>query len=332
MRAASPIRWYRAGEDTAVRRVLLLALGLLALAGGVALGATGDRAAGDGVEVTRAVPADDVAHPGSDTEWWYVHALDPATGRTIVLTLFSAPLPISSGFLYTEDAMTSWIAPTSARPHEGPGVSTSAGSMTWDAARGAWLVDYEGGGYRVRLTLTEVVPGLTAGPLRFGDQAMSWTVQAATARADGEITTPDGTTIAVDGWRGYRDHNWGPFALQSDQYDGWEWAVVHEPGGRAALLGGIVGLDGAFDGVLGRFGGDGWSWCRPQLERRGWTTTDGFRDPPVLEAPCRDDRARFTVTRPYVAGLLSHALTESVGHTDEPGSLGLIEHLARRTP
>ena len=162
---------------------------------------------------------------------------------------------------------------------------------------------------------------------------MSWTVQAATARADGEITTPDGATIAVDGWRGYHDHNWGPFALQSDQYDGWEWAVVHEPGGRAALLGGIVGLDGALP-----------RRARPLRPARlvvvpavaraaaPGRRPDGFRYPTVVEATCDDDRARFTVTRPYVAGLLSHALTESVGRTDEPGSLGLIEHLARRAP
>ena len=100
------------------------------------------------------------------------------------------------------------------------------------------------------------------------------------AQGDGFKPLFDGKSF--DGWRGYHDHNWGPFALQSDQYDGWEWAVAHEPGGRAALLGGVVGLDGAVAGVLGRFGADGWSWCRPELERSGWTTTRGFRYPTVV--------------------------------------------------
>ena len=62
----------------AVRRAVLLALALAVLAAGVALGATGEH--GDGVVVTRAVPADDVAHPGSRTEWWYVHAHRPGHG------------------------------------------------------------------------------------------------------------------------------------------------------------------------------------------------------------------------------------------------------------
>jgi len=310
-----------------VRRALLLALALAVLAAGAALGAGGER--GDGVVVTRAVPDDDVAHPGSRTEWWYVHAMDPATGRTIVVTLFSAPLALASGFLYTPEAMVDWAGPTSARVHEGPGVTTAAGSVRWDPARGAWLVEQDAEGYRVRLTLTDVVPGLTAGELEFGDEAMSWTVQAATARADGEIVTPDGERIAVDGWRGYHDHNWGRFELESDQYEGWEWAVAHEPGGRSALLGGIVGLDGRFRGVLARFGPDGARWCRPAVELSSWTVTDGFRYPSTVDAGCDGDAVRFTVTRPYVAHLTSHALTESVARTAAPGSIGLVEHLAR---
>jgi hypothetical protein len=317
-----------AREHTGVRRVVLLALALAVLATGAALGATGSR--GDGTEVARATPADDVAHPGSRTEWWYVHAVDPKTGRVVVVTLFSAPFPLASGFLYTPQAMTDWAAPTGARTHEGPGTTTAAGSIRWDAARNAWLVAQDAAGYHVRLTLTEVVPGLTASPLRFGSEEMSWTVPAATARADGEIVTPSGEHIVVDGWRGYHDHNWGDFDLESDQYRGWDWAVVHEPGGRAALLGGIVGLDGRFRGVLARFGPGGATWCRPALSLASWTVRDGFRYPSVVRASCAGDAVEFTVTRPYVARLTTHALTESVARTGAAGSLGLVEHLARR--
>jgi predicted secreted hydrolase len=323
-------RCYWSREHTDVRRALLLALALTVLAAGAAVAARGER--GDGVRVARATTADDVAHPGSRTEWWYVHAVDPATGRVVVVTFFSAPIPIASGFLFTDRAMMDWIAPTGARTHAGPGVATAAGSVRWDAQRGAWQVEQEAEGYRVRLTLTQPVAGLTAGPLRFGDEWMSWTVPAATARADGEVVTPSGERIVVDGWRGYHDHNWGAFELQSDAYDGWEWAVVHEPGGRALLLGGIVGRDDRFRGVLGRFGSGQGRWCRPSLERTHWTQDEGFSYPRVLEAQCADDDAVFTVTRPYVARLQSHALTESVGRSDEPGSLGLIEHLARLGP
>jgi hypothetical protein len=324
---AHPRRSYGSGEDAGVRRPLLLALALLVVAAGVTLGAGGER--GDGVEVARARPADDVAHPGSRTEWWYVHAVDPASGRVVVVTFFAAPVPLASGFLFTPAGMTDWAQPTGAQVHAGPGTTTAAGSVRWDAARGAWLVEQDAAGYRVRLALTEVVPGLTAGPLRFGDQEMSWTVPAATARADGEIVTPAGERIAVEGWRGYHDHNWGAFELESDQYEGWEWAVVHEPGGRALLLGGIVPTDGRFRGVLARFGPDGAQWCRPRLTRRQWQEVRGFRAPAQLEARCDGESAVFTVTRPYVVHLTSHALTESVGRSDVAGSLGLIEHLAR---
>ncbi|NVI86016.1 hypothetical protein [Actinomadura sp. BRA 177] len=38
-------------------------------------------------------PRDDGPHPGSTTEWWYAHVMDPATHRTFIAMLFTAPVP-----------------------------------------------------------------------------------------------------------------------------------------------------------------------------------------------------------------------------------------------
>ena len=69
--------------------------------------------------------------------------------------------------------------------------------------------------------------------------------------------------------------------------------------------------------------------CRPALVLRDFATLEGHRFPQKVTARCAGRRpVRFTVTEPYVARLTTHALTESIGRTDVPGSLGLIEHLA----
>jgi predicted secreted hydrolase len=274
-------------------------------------------------------PGDDAGHPGARTEWWYVHAIDPETARTVVASFFSAPLPLASGFLYTEDDMTDWAELTARRRHSGPGVTLAAGGVSYDPGTRRWLVEQTAGGYHLTLTLTNTVPGTTAGPLRFGNESETWTVPVATGRADGEVTTPDGQTIEIRGWRAYHDHNWGAFDLESSQYDGWEWAAVHEEPGNAALLGGVNLLDGSFQGILVRATPQGTTACRPTLEREDWTTLDGLRYPTRVRARCAGRDVTFTVTRPYVVrGGSKSALTESVGETGIPGSIGLIEHLA----
>lgn len=284
----------------------------------------------DGTESAVAKPADDVAHPGSRTEWWYAHAMDPRTGRTIIVTFFTDPLPATGGFWFDgAGGKTRWTGLSLPQEHEGPGVSLRAGGIRYDAAAKAWEVEQEASGYTVRLRFTDTVPGVTAGPVTYGDEDMWWSAPVATGRADGEVILPSGERVEVRGWRAYHDHNWGRFDLQSDGYRGWEWAVVHEPGDRAALLGGLTGADGRFRGVLVRATPDGTTHCRPSLVLAGWTVSDGHRFPQEVTARCPDARpVRFTVTEPYVVRLTTHGLTESIGRTDAKGSLGLVEHLA----
>lgn len=49
-----------------------------------------------------AEPSDDGPHPGSTTEWWYTHVMDPATRRTFIAMLFTAPVPTAVIFRYPE--------------------------------------------------------------------------------------------------------------------------------------------------------------------------------------------------------------------------------------
>lgn len=290
--------------------------------------ATGTDAAAQTV-VAVARPSDDVAHPASRTEWWYAHAMDPATGRTIIVTLFQAPLPVLGGFWYTPRAMKRWTGLSLPAAHAGPGTALQDGSISFVEATQTWQVRAQTGGYTISFNLTSASPGITAGPLRFGTDAMHWTVPVATSTANGFVITPEGRRVEIRNWRGYHDHNWGPFSLESDQYRGWEWAVVHEPDGHAALLGGVTANDGPFTGVLARISPKATTFCRTGATLSRWTTLAGFRFPQRVAAACDDLSATFNVTRPLVAGLTTHALTESVA-TTVPGSLGLVEHLARK--
>ncbi len=282
--------------------------------------------------VAVAKPADDVEHPGSRTEWWYAHAMDPVSGRTIIVTMFRSPLPAIGGFWYSKGDMKRWTELSLPVDHTGPGTSLQAGSITYDEARNIWRIRARTGGYTINFDLTNPRPGITAGPLKFGADAMYWTVPVATSNANGFLKTPDGTRVAIRNWRGYHDHNWGPFSLESDQYRGWEWAVAHEPDGHAVLLGGVTPNDGPFKGVLARISPERTRFCRTGADLSDWTTVDGFRFPQTVSASCDKLSATFTVTRPLVVGLSTHALTESVAVTEAPGSIGLVEHLARKEP
>lgn len=290
--------------------------------------ATGQNAGQAGASVSLARPSDDVRHPDSQTEWWYVHAVDPQSGRVVVLSFFTAPLPAAGGFLYTEAGKSHWTRLSEEEPHSGPGVSLRDGGVRFDSSSGSWIVEQQAGGYEVYLELTETRPGVTAGPLEFGSEQMYWTIPVATGSANGWITDQEGERTEVREWRAYHDHNWGAFELQSTQSDGWEWAAVHETAGRASILGGINQLEGDFSGVLLRVTPSQTTWCTPNLEKDAWITVDGFSYPQTIEASCDEERVRFSVTEPYVVPLSTHALSESVGKTDVEGSLGLIEHLA----
>ena len=95
----------------------------------------------------------------------------------------------------------------------------------------------------------------------------------------------------------------GRSSLQSDQYEGWEWAVVARAGRALGAARRHRRPRRRFRGVLGRFGADG-AWCRPSVELE---RLDRDRRLPLpggrRRRACGGDAVRFTVTRPYVARL-----------------------------
>ncbi|GAA2306398.1 hypothetical protein GCM10010402_77440 [Actinomadura luteofluorescens] len=292
-----------------------------------------------------AEPSDDGPHPGSETEWWYTHVMDPATHRTFIAMLFTAPVPTAVIFWYPEEGAKTVLPEPTARvtAADGPTVESSAGSLVWDRGRGAYHLRWHGTFAKADIWFDRALPGVTGGPIRYdGDQTMYWSAPVATSRVRGWLRPPGASSrISVDGWRGYHDHNWGRFSVVDQRYSGWEWGVSHEPDGTATLLGGVVKGDGTWQGVVGRVTGRETYGCMTTISLSRWRTSGLFTYPETTTLTCPSSllatpgglkgarpgiRTSFHVVDPFVldSGLL--ALPESLGRT-VPGSLGLIEHI-----
>ncbi|MDX6738323.1 hypothetical protein [Actinocorallia sp. A-T 12471] len=292
-----------------------------------------------------AEPSDDGPHPGSLTEWWYAHVIDPATRRTFIAMLFTAPVPTGLIFWYPEKgrklAVPALTATVTAKA--GPVVESSAGSLVHDADAGMYRLRWHGGFAEADIWFTEAVPGVTGGPIEYdGGQTMYWSAPVATSKAKGWLKPP-GTRerISVDGWRGYHDHNWGRFNVVDQRYAGWEWGVSHEPDGSATLLGGVVKGDGTWQGVVGRATPEKTYGCMATLKLSDWKTHGLFTYPGTTNASCPSSLLAtpegltgelpgvdvdFHVVDPFILDVGLLALPESLGRTG-PGSLGLIEHI-----
>lgn len=295
-----------------------------------------------------AEPSDDGPHPGSTTEWWYAHVMDPATHRTFIAMLFTAPVPTALIFWYPEKGQK-LVLPEPAldvKAADGPIVRSSAGDLVYDPARGYHLT-WHGLFAKGDIWFDDAVPGVTGGPIRYdGDQTMYWSSPVATSRVTGWLEPPGSSRIDVTGWRGYHDHNWGRFSVVDQRYSGWEWGVSHEPDGTATLLGGVVKGDGTWQGVVGRATPGATYGCMATIELSDWRVSGLFSYPDTTTLSCpssllatpdgligkRPGLTRsFHVVDPFIldAGLL--ALPESLGRT-VPGSLGLIEHIRTLPP
>ena len=290
-----------------------------------------------------AEPRDDGPHPGSTTEWWYAHVMDPATKRTFIAMLFTAPVPTALIFWYPEKGQK-LVLPELAldvKATDGPVVRSSAGDLVYDPKRGYHLT-WHGLFAKGDIWFDNAVPGVTGGPIEYdGGQTMYWSSPVATSRVTGWLEPPGESRISVTGWRGYHDHNWGQFSVIDQRYSGWEWGVSHEPDGSATLLGGVVKGDGTWQGVVGRATPEETYGCMSTIKLSDWKVSGLFSYPETTRLTCPSsllatpegligkrpglDRS-FHVVDPFIldAGLL--ALPESLGRT-VPGSLGLIEHI-----
>ena len=177
-----------------------------------------------------ATPADDVMHPGSWVEWWYVLLMDPHSKRQFIAVISSAPAPVVVGVMMYADgshpiSSTSGQSPAGFVPvappadDRRPGVRTSAGSISYVAARHAYHLLLSpgllGSGYAADVWLDrQPLPGATGViDLKQSGEWMGWTSPVATSMVDGWVQAPHGVRTSVTGWRGYHDHNWGHFTL-----------------------------------------------------------------------------------------------------------------------
>ena len=252
--------------------------------------------------IRTAAPRDDAPHAGDarTTEWWYANAIDARSGLAVALSVGAraagAP-PASVVFLYLPDGRTYTVA---APRLSGPALGRSAAGgpnvglgpdRFVETAPGVWRIHVDANGAipvaggdpgRVvaDLVLRARAPGFLAGPLHFGDQAMSWTVAAPTGRADGTVRVGP-RTFPLHGAVAYHDHNFGPFDLRSDAHGGWDWSQLHLPGGRSLVLGLVKPRDAAetsgglvLSGPRARLGAAPNSRFRVGYAR--WRRTDGF--------------------------------------------------------
>ncbi|MBO2446357.1 hypothetical protein J4573_04595 [Actinomadura barringtoniae] len=297
-----------------------------------------------------AEPSDDGPHPGSTTEWWYSHVMDPATHRTFIAMLFTAPVPTGVIFWYPEKGQKLVLPEPVAevKASAGPTVTSSAGSLVYDKARGAYHLTWHGLFAKADIWFDHALPGVTGGPIRYdGDQTMYWSAPVGTSRVTGWVQPPGSSApLNVNGWRGYHDHNWGKFSVIDQRYSGWEWGVSHEPDGTATLLGGVVKGDGTWQGVVGRVTKRETYGCMSTVKLSDWKVSGLFSYPNTTRLTCPSSLLAtpqglkgkrpgldktFTVVDPFIldTGLL--ALPESLGRT-VPGSLGLIEHIRTLPP
>jgi len=297
------------------------------LTGAVLAAALALAPAASAAELRTATPRDNAAHDGPEnrTEWWFVSAVDPASGLSIAAALgtrFPGMPPAAVVFLYPPGGgpPTTIGAP---RLITTPPSTTRAdvrlgGDRLWEPAPGVVRVRvgmdpglvFSGpspGPVRLDLTFRATTQGFLAGPLTLpGDQDISWTVAQPSSRVSGTVRA-GGRTYRLRDALGYHDHNFGDFDLADPSHGGWDWSQVHLPGGRSLVTGIVRPTDPALrDGVSvlsdasGRLGS---ARARDvQIERGAWSDVDGHVYPRRLTMRATlsggwEARVRFTARR-----------------------------------
>lgn len=326
-----------------MRRRIKLSLGLLvALVSSMLATTTTPAHATDPPGAPRiAVPADDVMHPGSYTEWWYVNVQNPVTKETFIASMGSAPIPTATTFWYDRfGTKAHWTGP--AMPYvdtggaAGPNVcSGDVGCLTYDSTRDAYHLVFSHNGVSADLWLNNRKPGITAGQTYDG-QYMAWTNPVATSDVTGWVW-PIGSPapISADGWRGYHDHNYGSFDLANQDYAGWEWGGSHEPLGKAKVMGGVIDSTGKYWGHVVKVDSTGTTFCRAEglvgssaMQLSNWSTVNGFAYPRTVITSCTTGGTlsqTWGATDPHLYVGPGFKFSETVGSTVS-GSVALVEH------
>lgn len=299
-----------------------------------------------------AVPQDNRMHGGT-TEWWYWHVIDPKTKLQYVGGLVNKPSTWHFGMLqYGRQKQVVAIDRRAPIPvsmsraikpaNDGlPGVRTPGARLDYDPVANTWHLKVTTG-FQADIWFDGWLPGVT-GTIPLGQRRwMGWTSAVVTSTARGWIKPPGGKRIDVSGWRGYTDHNWGPFNMFDNSTGGWEWGVVHEPNGGAKVLGGVVTRDGTYIGTAADIQpGQKPKGCASTYMEQSdfysgsnYFTGQTFAMPGKVHVRCASLLSGFEGTEftmnlltPGVADGGIVAATLEAQYATVPGSIGMYEHV-----
>jgi hypothetical protein len=307
---------HRVGSVARVRGLVGVVVGLALLLGTAACGGsaphtTGASAGSDapgstptaGMPIRGATTRDNAAQvtgPGA-TEWWFVGAIDPASGQA-----FAASLGTQSAHGTAATAILSIPVGAGAQTIGLFRRGSSAARHTVDVrlgpdalrqlAPGVWHLHIDGksglvlygapANVHADLIVRATAPGFVTDAMALGGgQSIGWTVGAARATATGDVTIGD-RTLHLRGAPAYQDHNWGQFSLSGGSLAGWAWSEAFLPGGRALTLGVITTSSGGSDGGAVLSGSRQLLGLAraPQLHLsyRGWSHLGSFVYPPHM--------------------------------------------------
>jgi hypothetical protein len=296
-------------------RTVAVAIGVL-LAAPAAPAAAAKVGAPSTLRVSRA--ADERAHPTARTEQWELQAVDPRTGRAVLIRLRHAEGFPTAVVTVPEAGVQRRLEPglvfrggnRSGARFDGP---DSSANLSWRNRRITLvLADPEVSG---RLTITGR-PGPLATGWRLGEAfrypqeraervTVNYNVPVASGRVTGKLSVL-GRTLDVTGWRASFEHIWGAFSYEDRaNWAHWDAYTVHRKGttwlafgmNRRDTILGPGARDAQWLGVFARVNRDGTRLCRPRVDRRAWVFTIPLSADPVahrLEARCRGMRTVFT--------------------------------------
>lgn len=291
-------------------------------------------------------PVDHARHtyPASYFDWWRLHAVDPKTGRWLLMEF------------QPEGAL--WINVFDGEQVHGTGRQVlDPDDTTLRRTAKGWDVDLDNRPtVRGHLSLVGR-SGVTVGPWRLGWQfapgplrwehgKLWWSAVVPAGRLDGSFESYDGYKVDLSGWRGYLGHTWGKLILNSRAYQHWDFAAKHTGPRESWLLHGLEPRPGrdqdlrwwkprdrVWQGVLVHTTARGVRVCRPKIVRRGWFTTysiglgDAGPYPARVTARCGSTSVSFRIWHADFKWGDENRTHYWIGKGPTPDRRGFIQHI-----